>query len=70
MGAATLVLVFCLISSPGSCQEERPELGPMSAASCLYRGQQYAAEWLADHPKWMLDRWRCEGEGKPKEQPT
>lgn len=32
----------------------------MSLTSCLVQGQQYASDWLADHPKWMLSRWRCE----------
>ncbi|HEX9490704.1 MAG TPA: hypothetical protein VF930_10490 [Stellaceae bacterium] len=57
---AELVLVFCLLSSPSSCQEERPSLEQMSLTSCLVQGQQYASDWLADHPKWVLSRWRCE----------
>lgn len=57
---AELVLVFCLLSSPSSCQEERPALEQMSLAACLTEGQQYAADWLAEHPKWTLSRWRCE----------
>ena len=32
----------------------------LSLQACLIRGQHYAAEWLAEHPKWMLSRWRCE----------
>lgn len=57
---AELVLVFCLVSSPGSCQEERPYLDRLPLAACLVQGQQYATEWLADHPKWALSGWRCE----------
>jgi len=57
---AELVLVFCLLSSPSSCQEERPALEQMSLIACLTEGQQYAADWLAEHPKWTLSRWRCE----------
>jgi len=60
---AQLVLVFCLMASPDSCQEERPFLSPMPLAACLVEGQIYAREWLADHPKWSLARWRCEGGG-------
>jgi hypothetical protein len=57
---AELVLVFCLLSSPASCQEERPFLGQLPLMACLVQGQQYATEWLADHPKWQLSGWRCE----------
>lgn len=55
-----LVLVFCLMDAPGSCQEERPMLGQVPLMSCLMQGQQFAQEWLADHPKWALSGWRCE----------
>ena len=64
-----LVLVFCLAGVPGPCREERPLLEQMSLTSCLTEGQQYALEWLADHPKWALSGWRCE-ENVPKHQPT
>ncbi|HJT07897.1 MAG TPA: hypothetical protein VJ747_13275 [Stellaceae bacterium] len=57
---AELVLVFCLLSSPTSCQEERPALEQMSLKACITEGQFYAADWLAEHPKWTLSGWRCE----------
>jgi hypothetical protein len=57
---AALVLVFCLASAPGDCQEERPLFADMSLMSCLVQGQRYASDWLADHPKWTLSGWRCE----------
>jgi hypothetical protein len=28
--------------------------------TCMLGGQRAAAEWLAEHPGWRLDRWRCE----------
>jgi hypothetical protein len=33
------------------------------------RAQEYAANWLAEHPKWMLLRWRCE-RNVPRQQPA
>jgi len=54
-----LVLVFCLQSAPGSCIEERP-VDALPALACMRQAQAYAANWLADHPKWRLSRWRCE----------
>jgi hypothetical protein len=32
------------------------------------QGQQIAQDWLADHPKWMLTRWRCEN-NIPRQRP-
>jgi hypothetical protein len=63
-----LVLVFCLQSSPNSCVEQRP-LEDMAPLVCLVRAQEYAATWLADHPKWRLARWRCE-HNIPRERPA
>jgi hypothetical protein len=55
-----LVLVFCLMSSPTSCREERPLLADLSPMGCMVQGQIAAQEWLADHPKWSFKGWRCE----------
>ena len=63
-----LVLIFCLQSTPASCTEQRP-IEDLSLQACLIRGQQYASEWLAEHPKWMLSRWRCE-HNVPGQQPA
>jgi hypothetical protein len=67
---ANLILVFCLTASPSLCQEERPLLEPMPAMACMAQGQQYAQEWLADHPKWTLASWRCEDPARPKRMPS
>jgi hypothetical protein len=62
------VLVFCLQSAPASRTEQRP-IGDLSPRACLMRGEQYALDWLAAHPKWMLSRWRCE-RNVPRQQPV
>jgi hypothetical protein len=48
--------------------EQRP-IDDLSMQACLLRGQHYAAEWLAEHPKWMLSRWRCE-RNIPRQKPA
>jgi hypothetical protein len=63
-----LVLVFCLQATPAACTEQRP-IEDLSLPACLMRGQQYAAEWLAEHPKCQLSRWRCE-QNVPRQQPA
>jgi hypothetical protein len=65
---SVLVLVFCLQSTPASCTEERSMEG-LSLQVCLIHGQQYALEWLAEHPKWRLSRWRCE-QNVPLQRPA
>ena len=56
---ATLIIVVCLAAAPNICHEERPMIDMASGVSCIMQGQQIAAQWLADHPRWMLRGWRC-----------
>ena len=63
-----LVLVLCLQSTPASCTEERSIEG-LSLQVGLIRGQQYGLEWLAEHPKWRLSRWRGE-QNVPRQRPS
>jgi hypothetical protein len=65
----SLVLVACMLSWQSHCQEVRPEMPDTTLVGCVVLGQQVAQEWLADHPKWALARWRCE-QNKPKERAT
>lgn len=53
-----LVMTVCLMNAPAECRRERmPFDGPLMA--CAMGGQFAAADWLATHPKWRLERWHC-----------
>ena len=46
-----------------------------SPTACLLEGQQFAQEWLEDHPGWTLTRLRCEpprshDDGPPRSDPS
>lgn len=58
-----LVLTVCLLASPVSCREERPDFAGGSVLSCMTQGQFYAARWLAEHPAYSISRWRCQPAG-------
>jgi hypothetical protein len=55
-----LVLTLCMMAWQTHCMDEQPVYGDMSLTACMVQGQQIASEWVSDHPKWMLTRWRCE----------
>jgi hypothetical protein len=55
----SLILVVCLAATPDVCREERPPMEPVSQISCIVEGQQFASQWLEEHPKWALKGWRC-----------
>ena len=55
----SLILIVCLAATPDVCQEERPPIEAVNGTSCMVQGQQLAAQWLDEHPKWALKGWRC-----------
>jgi len=42
------------------------EDGWSGLAGCVLRGQQLAAQWLEEHPKWQLGRIRCTPGNPPR----
>jgi len=57
MDLVMLVLVLCLKAEPTTCQQIKVDWEtPME---CLLHGQQQAALWLEDHPRWRLVKYRC-----------
>jgi hypothetical protein len=54
----TLSLVFCLLGQRSHCQTIKPavEDGWSGLAGCALRGEELAAQWLTEHPKWHLAR--------------
>jgi hypothetical protein len=61
----TLSIVFCMLGHPHAqqfCQTVWPsdeDTLQVGLPNCGIRGQQLAAQWIAEHPKWELDRVRC-----------
>ena len=62
----SLILLVCLAASPEICHEERPPVQVVSSSSCIMEGQLIAAEWLEEHPKWMLRGWQCQSGSREK----
>lgn len=56
-----LVLVYCMIENASVCVEDRPNyLEAMSRERCMESAQEVAVEYVRDHPRWQLSKWRCE----------
>lgn len=61
-----LSLVFCWGAAAAQCQTVVPDEPPSPGlAYCAIRGQQLAAQWLADHPKWWLQKTLCSVGNRP-----
>jgi hypothetical protein len=56
-----IILSTCFISDPGVCREQTvPMASEVSAARCAIKAPPYLARWSADHPEWLVVRWRCQ----------
>lgn len=58
---ATLLLVVCLAGDMSSCAGEKEVNSGIQApyVECSILGQQMATDWLSEHPKYRLGKWRC-----------
>jgi hypothetical protein len=61
----SLIVIVCLAATPDICREEQPPGYVASATSCAAEGQLIALQWVENHPKWTLRRWRCRS-GRPE----
>ncbi len=54
-----LLITFCLSGQPDRCVERSDFDGPASVVECLIAGQQAGAQWVADHPAYIMRSFRC-----------
>ncbi len=54
-----LTLVLCALNSGSACVERVMPTPFESPLGCMVAGQEQAAAWLAEHPGYRLDGWRC-----------
>lgn len=56
-----LVLVYCLSAAPQRCVERRDPFESWGdPVACMMGAEIEAQQYLRDHPKWHLARWKCE----------
>ena len=64
----TLVVLYCLVSDPTSCVEDRPYIPePLTMTSCPIAGMQLAAEYVTTHPKYVQTKIKCEYGSRARE---
>ena len=54
-----LTLVVCLVREPVQCKQVGGFADQTSFSGCFVAGEQAAAEYVAEHPIWRLQRVRC-----------
>jgi hypothetical protein len=60
-----IVLSVCALVAPERCEDVHLQIAPDSRASlqlryhCVRQGQIEGQKWIAQHPGWRVERWRC-----------
>jgi hypothetical protein len=61
MELMVIVMTVCALSDPNRCEEQRVEFSSQASLNrCVMNAQPYLAQWIAEHPKWSIKRYRCE----------
>ena len=59
MGLIELIVTVCALSASSQC-EDFSFPADMSLHQCVMNAQPYIAQWINEHPKWVVVRWRCD----------
>ena len=62
----TLIIVLCRFTEPIGCEILRLVPDSATPIGCLLEGQERAARWLDDHPRWELVHTICEKNVAPQ----
>ncbi len=56
-----LVFAVCMIDQPSRCKDVHLnfEGDSVSANQCMMNGQVAMAQWIGDHPNWVIQKWSC-----------
>jgi hypothetical protein len=61
MGLIELIVTVCATAHMNVCEEEHLRFASSaSLRQCALAAQPYIAQWIGEHPKWTVVRWRCE----------
>ena len=64
MGMIELIVSVCALSHPDQCQDQHLKFASsMPLRQCVMSAPPYLAQWINEHPQWLIVRWRCEHPG-------
>ncbi len=61
-----LLVTVCLINTPGECKDVHLSYTADSVTphQCMMFGQAELAKWSEGHPKWRIEKWKCQKPGE------
>ncbi len=56
-----LVFAVCMVDQPSRCRDVTLnfEGETVAAAQGMMNGQIERAEWVGEHPNWVIQKWHC-----------
>jgi hypothetical protein len=61
MEMIAIVVTVCSLTQPDQCEDQRLVYEMHgSLKQCVMNAQPYIAQWIGDHPKWMIKSFHCE----------
>ena len=61
MNMIEVIMTVCALANPSQCEEQHLQYaGQGSLRQCTMNAQPFMAQWINEHPKWSIVRWRCE----------
>jgi hypothetical protein len=55
-----LVFVACLSAQPATCENRAMQFTDVSVTTCTLGAQPQLAQWVNEHPGWLIRRWTCQ----------
>ena len=56
-----VIVTVCALAQPTQCEDQHLQYAWQgSLRQCAMSAQPYLAQWINQHPKWTVVRWRCE----------
>lgn len=62
-----LAFIACLTAAPALCEKKSLLFTEVTPLTCMMSAQPELARWVDSHPKWRIDRWRCNTASTEKE---
>lgn len=55
-----LVFIVCLSAEPATCESRAMQFTDLSLTTCTLSAQPQLAQWVSEHPGWLIRRWTCQ----------
>jgi hypothetical protein len=64
-GFIEIVMLVCSIAHPEQCEDKHLQFAWQgSLKQCVMAAQPYMAQWIGEHPQWVIKNYHCEYPGK------